>query len=261
MTQQDRDRLVALQKAKKKLITQRQAAEEVGQTERHMGRLLVKLQRQGHPTGSWTQKPRPKSCDVEAGDLSRLWPHPGQRVPGQATPDQGQPGHRADMDDRKQRYGVRNRNGSRRGARRSRWCDLVMQAADNIVDHADQIQRLVPCLQPSALQPRVLAGVPLQCVAGAAYLETEFIPWWNLTLMVEAACDDDAHRPLDQSYSLAASLSYVDIRQVNNDYTIQFDNKIYQIARKDIRAGLRKSAVRVELRLDDSIACAYATAT
>ena len=45
MTQQDRDRLVALKKARKKLITQRQAAEEIGQSERHVRRLLVKLQR------------------------------------------------------------------------------------------------------------------------------------------------------------------------------------------------------------------------
>jgi hypothetical protein len=35
MTQRDRDRLVALKKAKKGLITQRQAAEEIGQSERH----------------------------------------------------------------------------------------------------------------------------------------------------------------------------------------------------------------------------------
>ena len=47
MTQKDRDRLVALKKAKKKLITQRQAAEEIGQTERHVRRLLVKLKKQG----------------------------------------------------------------------------------------------------------------------------------------------------------------------------------------------------------------------
>jgi hypothetical protein len=43
MTQQDRDRLIALKKAQKGLITQRQAAEEIGQSERHIRRLLVKL--------------------------------------------------------------------------------------------------------------------------------------------------------------------------------------------------------------------------
>ena len=47
MTQQDRDRLVALKKARKGLITQRQAAEEIGQTERHVRRLLKRLQSPG----------------------------------------------------------------------------------------------------------------------------------------------------------------------------------------------------------------------
>jgi predicted transcriptional regulator of viral defense system len=47
MTQAERDRLVALKKAKKQLITQKQAAEEIGVTERHVRRLLHKLQRKG----------------------------------------------------------------------------------------------------------------------------------------------------------------------------------------------------------------------
>ena len=47
MTQRDRDRLVALKKAKKGLITQRQAAEEIGQSERNVRRLLRKLASKG----------------------------------------------------------------------------------------------------------------------------------------------------------------------------------------------------------------------
>src|ERR1035441_5774789 len=47
MTQAERDRLVALKKAKKKLITQKQAAEEIGVTERQVRRLLCKLRRKG----------------------------------------------------------------------------------------------------------------------------------------------------------------------------------------------------------------------
>jgi hypothetical protein len=47
MTQAERDRLVALKKAKKKLITQRQAAEELGITERQVRRLLLQLKRRG----------------------------------------------------------------------------------------------------------------------------------------------------------------------------------------------------------------------
>ena len=68
MTQRDRDRLVALKKAKKGLITQRQAAEEIGQSERHVRRLLDRLQGKGDsalvhvceggsPTAGWTRKP------------------------------------------------------------------------------------------------------------------------------------------------------------------------------------------------------------
>jgi biotin operon repressor len=47
MTQAERDRLVALKKAKKKLITQREVAEELGITERHVRRLLHQLKRRG----------------------------------------------------------------------------------------------------------------------------------------------------------------------------------------------------------------------
>jgi predicted ArsR family transcriptional regulator len=62
MTQRDRDRLVVLKKAQKKLITQKQAAMELQVTERQVRRLLKRLKREGdkalytlcgagHPTG------------------------------------------------------------------------------------------------------------------------------------------------------------------------------------------------------------------
>src|ERR1700690_3319309 len=47
MNQAERDRLDALKRAKKKLITQKQAAEEIGFTERQVRRLLRKLRRKG----------------------------------------------------------------------------------------------------------------------------------------------------------------------------------------------------------------------
>ena len=40
MTQVDRDRLVALRKVEKKTITQKQAAEELGRSVRHVKRLV-----------------------------------------------------------------------------------------------------------------------------------------------------------------------------------------------------------------------------
>ncbi len=47
MTQAERDRLMALKKAKKKLITQREAAEELGITERHVRRLMRQMKKRG----------------------------------------------------------------------------------------------------------------------------------------------------------------------------------------------------------------------
>ncbi len=47
MTQADRDRLVTLKKAKKRLITQRDAAEELGLSIRQVKRLLYALKKRG----------------------------------------------------------------------------------------------------------------------------------------------------------------------------------------------------------------------
>ena len=47
MTQADRDRLVTLKKAKKKLITQREAAEELGLSIRQVKRLLYAMKKHG----------------------------------------------------------------------------------------------------------------------------------------------------------------------------------------------------------------------
>ena len=47
MTQADRDRLVALKKAKRKVITQREAAEELGVSVRQVQRLVEALKKHG----------------------------------------------------------------------------------------------------------------------------------------------------------------------------------------------------------------------
>jgi hypothetical protein len=90
-----------------------------------------------------------------------------------------------------------------------------------------------------------------------AYLENEFLPWWNQTLTVMPAVADNAHRPLGKEHSLAASLSHVETRRVANDYTVRFETKLYQIQRADIRAGLRGGIVRVEQRLDGTLAVRF----
>jgi Integrase core domain len=86
------------------------------------------------------------------------------------------------------------------------------------------------------------------------YLTNDYLAWWERELTVEAANPDDAHRPLDKSHNLAASLSHVETRQVRNDYTLRWDGKLYQIERQAVTTGLRKANLRVEQRLDGSLA-------
>src|SRR5581483_12480827 len=89
------------------------------------------------------------------------------------------------------------------------------------------------------------------------YLESDFLPWWNATLVVTPASADDAHRPLGKGHDLATILSHVERRQVTNDYTIRWDGKFYQIDRRDVRPGMRKQWVRVEQRLDGTLAVRF----
>lgn len=86
------------------------------------------------------------------------------------------------------------------------------------------------------------------------YLTNDYLAWWERELTVDAANPDDAHRPLEKSHNLAASLSHVERRQVRPDYTLRWDGKLYQIERQAITTGLRRANVRVEQRLDGSLA-------
>ena len=89
------------------------------------------------------------------------------------------------------------------------------------------------------------------------YLRDEFLPWWNRTLTVEPASADDAHRKLDKQQDLAAILSYVETRQVKGNYTVRVDRQHYVIAKGSIWTGLRGGTVRVERRLDGTLAMRF----
>jgi hypothetical protein len=86
------------------------------------------------------------------------------------------------------------------------------------------------------------------------YLTDDYLVWWDRELTVTAANRDDAHRRLDKSHNLASSLSHVETRQVRNDYTLRWEGRLYQIERRAIVPGLRGANVRVEQRLDGSMA-------
>ncbi|MBM3755795.1 MAG: ISNCY family transposase [Acidobacteria bacterium] len=110
-------------------------------------------------------------------------------------------------------------------------------------------------------QDRLVKGLR---VAGAKtleqanqYLEESYLVWWERELTVTPASPDDAHRPLEAGHNLASAWSHVETRQVRNDYTLRFDRMLYRVKRESIVTGLRGATVRVEKRLDGSVAVRY----
>jgi hypothetical protein len=89
------------------------------------------------------------------------------------------------------------------------------------------------------------------------YLQEKYLPWWERELTVKPANSDDAHRRLEESHNLAASLSHVEKRQVRNNYTIPVGGQFYRILRESVVPGLRLATVRVEQRLDGTIAVCF----
>jgi len=119
-----------------------------------------------------------------------------------------------------------------------------------------RIERFFGTAQDRLVKGLRLAGAD-RLEAAQTYLEEEYLPHWNQTFTVLPASSTDAHRPLRAEHELAAILSLVEERIVTSDYTIRYQAKIFQIARSDIRPGLRGGRVRVEQRLDGSMAVKF----
>ncbi len=373
MTQAERDRLVALKKAKKKVITQKQAAEEMGLTERQVRRLLHALKRCGDQAVSHALRGLPShrkiSADVEREAVTilsqpvyrgfgptlaaeylgkkhgievsretvrhwmmraKLWRARSQHVekihewrPRRSrfgelvqwdTSDHDWLEGRGEeillinmIDDATSRWFARfvdsdstvenmnhlerylkkhgrplgyytdkaslfqtavktKRDGSRKGKEREELPPTQIGRALRelgiawIAAHSPQakgrVERGFLTAQDRLVKGMRVAGVTTLEQANH-YLETEFLPWINSTLAVAPANADDAHRRLEKHHDLAAILSHVEKRRVNNDYTFPLHAKTYRIARKDVCTGLRGACVRVEQRRDGSVAARF----
>jgi DNA-binding Lrp family transcriptional regulator len=119
-----------------------------------------------------------------------------------------------------------------------------------------RVERFFHTAQDRLVKQLRLAGA---CTAEAANacLDQEFLPDWQQRFTVAPANSTDAHRPLSELHDLAASLSHVETRTVTNHYTFPFDGKCYRIKRGRIEVGMRCQQVRVERRLDGSLAVRF----
>lgn len=119
-----------------------------------------------------------------------------------------------------------------------------------------RVERCFGTLQDRLVKGLRLAGACTLAEANA-HLEREFLPGWEQRFTVAPANRTDAHRPLGRAHDLAASLSVVAARVVTNDYPLRYQGKSYQIARADVGGGLRGAKVRVEKRLDGTVAVKF----
>jgi transposase len=89
------------------------------------------------------------------------------------------------------------------------------------------------------------------------FLEKEYWPEWNERFARPLTGIVDLHRPLTATQDLAASLSHVEHPVIDNGFTFRFAGRRYRILRQDVKAGMRRQRVRIELRLSGEIKARY----
>ncbi len=91
------------------------------------------------------------------------------------------------------------------------------------------------------------------------YLEESYLVWWESgNDCGEPAHSDDAHQGLDKSHKLEASPESCGNTASRGTITrFRLDAELYRIERHAVVSGLRKADVRVEKRLDGSVAVRF----
>jgi transposase len=93
--------------------------------------------------------------------------------------------------------------------------------------------------------------------AANRFLEKEYWPHWNERFARSLEGVVNLHRPLTPQLDIASALSHVEQRVIRNDYTFSFAGRNYQIARKDVKAGMKGKRLRIELHLDGELRARY----
>jgi transposase len=105
------------------------------------------------------------------------------------------------------------------------------------------------------LQDRLVKEMRLQqisnCEDANLYLES-YLEEHNKAFAFAAAKGANLHRPIAKRINLDSALSVKEIRRLRNDFTVQFERKVYQI-----EETLQARDVIVEQRTDGSIAITY----
>jgi transposase len=118
-----------------------------------------------------------------------------------------------------------------------------------------RVERFFGTAQDRWVKEMRLAGVTSRAQANAL-LHDRLIAEFNQRFTVTPVSPTDAHRPVGRGHNLAAILSIQHGRVVTNDYTVRFQNRVYQV-HKPAYPGLRQGRVVIELRLDGTMAIRF----
>jgi transposase len=113
-----------------------------------------------------------------------------------------------------------------------------------------RVERLFKTLQDRLVKALRRKGIATIEEANR-YLDEEFISYWRQHFTVKPTSAADVHRPR-KGFDLDAIFSVQHQRTVTDDYTFQYENDRYQIGKKSIQAGLRRSKIIIENRLDET---------
>jgi len=113
-----------------------------------------------------------------------------------------------------------------------------------------RVERLFKTLQDRLVKALRRKGIATIEEANR-YLDEEFMSDWRQRFAVKPTSAADVHRPR-KGFDLDAIFSVQHTRTVMDDYTFQYANDRYQIGKKSIQAGLRRSKIILENRLDET---------
>jgi transposase len=120
-----------------------------------------------------------------------------------------------------------------------------------------RVERLFGTLQDRLVKGMRQAGMRTVEEANQ-YLEEVFLPEWEERWTVRPKRKVNAHRRVSRrEMDLDAIFSVREERTVNNDYTIRWNRRVFQITLQNHPPGLRGGKVEVEKRLDGSLALRF----
>ena len=131
--------------------------------------------------------------------------------------------------------------------------------------------RIIPAYSPQAkgrvertngtLQDRLVKEMRLGGIKtleeGNRFLEEVFLPKYNEKFSVIPKNETDLHRPIPDDIILDEVLCIEDRRQVQNDWTLGWKNRIFQISKRSEALGLVKQRITVREKLDGTIQLVY----